>query len=60
MDILANDPGLRLNALVALFATLAGIRLMVTGLRQPTGRWSLLVGGILLAFSLARTLPRLL
>ena len=58
MDIFA-DQELRLRALVVLFATVAGVRLIVTGLRQPTHRRSLLVGGLLVALTLARTLSRL-
>jgi hypothetical protein len=56
MDILA-DPELRLRALVALLAVVAGIRLILTGLLQPARRWSLVVGGILVSFGLARELP---
>jgi hypothetical protein len=56
VDIFA-DPELRLRVLVALLATLAGVRLIVVGLCKPERRWSLIVGGVLIAVSLARELP---
>jgi hypothetical protein len=59
MDMLA-DPELCLRALVVLFASLAGLRMIVVGVLQPTRRWSLVIGGALVAISLARELPRLL
>jgi hypothetical protein len=53
MDVLA-DPELRLRLLVALFAGVAGIRLILAGILQPTRRWSLIVVGILVFLILAR------
>jgi hypothetical protein len=55
-----SDPGLRLRALIILFAAIAGTRLILVGLSTPTRRWSLIVGGMVLAVSLARELPGLL
>jgi hypothetical protein len=59
MDIFA-DSELRLRALVALFAGVAGIRLMLAGLLQSNRRPSLIVGGILFSLILARELPEFL
>jgi hypothetical protein len=53
MDAFA-DPELRLRALVVLFAGAAGIRLILSGVSQPTRRWSLIVVGILIFIILAR------
>ena len=52
-----SDPGLRLRALIILFAAIAGTRLILVGLSRPSRRWSLIVGGTVLAVSLARELP---
>jgi hypothetical protein len=52
-----SDSGLRLRALIILFATIAGTRLIIVGLSTPTRRWSLIVGGTVLAVSLAREVP---
>jgi hypothetical protein len=48
------DPQFRLHALVALFAGVAGIRLILAGVLQPTRRWSFIVVGILVFLILAR------
>jgi hypothetical protein len=53
MDAFA-DPELRLRALVVLFAGVAGIRLILAGVSQPTRRWSLIVVGFLVFLILAR------
>jgi hypothetical protein len=51
------DPGLRLRALIIVFAGIAAIRLILVGLLRPDRRWSLIVGATILALSLARELP---
>jgi hypothetical protein len=52
-----SDPGLRLRALIILFAAIAGTRLILGGLSRTNRRWSMIVGGMVLAVSLARELP---
>jgi hypothetical protein len=56
IDALAN-PGLRLRGLIILFAGIAAIRLILTSISSPARRWSLIVGGAVLALTLARELP---
>jgi hypothetical protein len=55
-----SDPGLRGRGLIILFVAIAGTRLILTGLSRPNRRWSLIVGGTLLAVTLARELPEFL
>jgi hypothetical protein len=54
------DPGLRMRALVVLFAGIAAIRLILEGLLNPPRPWSLIIGGTVLALTLASELPALL
>lgn len=54
------DPSLRLRALVILFAGIAAIRLILVSLLDPPRPWSLLIGGTVLALTLASELPAFL
>jgi hypothetical protein len=54
------EPGLRLRALVILFAGIAAIRLILEGLLSPGRRWSLIIWGTVLALTLASELPAFL